>query len=82
MKKGPGKPLKKGPLRQIIISWRAYKDIILSRAINPEDDDYDILESQVVSDLERAIEYKAKRQLLLDIKAYMSNELPFYATQQ
>lgn len=75
MKKGPGKSLKKGPLRQIINLERHI--IILSRAINPEDDDYDILESQFVSDLERAIEDKAKRQLLLDIKAYLSNELPF-----
>ena len=57
--------------------FSAYKDIILSQAAHPEDDDYDILESQVVCDLERAIEDKVRRQLLLDIKAYLSNELPF-----
>ena len=57
--------------------FSAYKDIILSQAVHPEDDDYDMLESQVVCDLERAIEDKVRRQLLLDIKAYLSNELPF-----
>ena len=54
----------------------AYKDIILSQATHP-DDDYDMLESQVVCDLERAIEDKVRRQLLLDLKTYLSNELPF-----
>lgn len=34
-------------------------------------------EAMIVSDLERAIEDKVRRQLLLDIKAYLSNELPF-----
>lgn len=57
--------------------FSAYKDIILGQAAHPEDDDYDILESQVVCDLERAIEDKVRRQLLLDLKAYLSNELPF-----
>ena len=36
-----------------------------------------MLESQVVCDLERAIEDKVRRQLLLDLKTYLSNELPF-----
>ena len=57
--------------------FSAYKDIILSQAAHPEDDGYDMLESQVVCDLERAIEDKVRRQLLLDLKAYLSNELPF-----
>ena len=55
----------------------AYKDIILSQAAHPDDDDYDMLQSQVMCDLERAIEDKVRRQLLLDLKAYLSNELPF-----
>ena len=55
----------------------AYKDIILSQAAHPDDDDYDMLESQVMCDLERAIEDKVRRQLLLDLKAYLSNEPPF-----
>ena len=55
----------------------AYKNIILSQAAHPDDDDYDMLESQVMCDLERAIEDKVRRQLLLDLKAYLSNELPF-----
>jgi len=57
--------------------FSAYKDIILNQAAHPEDNDYDMLESQVVCDLERAIEDKVRRQLLLDLKAYLSNELPF-----
>ena len=57
--------------------FSAYKDIILCQAVHPDDDDYDMLESQVVCDLERAIEDKVRRQLLLDLKAYLSNELPF-----
>ena len=57
--------------------FSAYKDIILNQVAHPGDDEYDILESQVVCDLERAIEDKVRRQLLLDLKAYLSNELPF-----
>ena len=57
--------------------FSAYKDIILGQAEHPDDDDYDMWEAMVVSDLERAIEDKVRRQLLLDIKAYLSNELPF-----
>ena len=55
----------------------AYKDIILGQAAHPDDDDYDMWEAMIVRDLERAIEDKVRRQLLLDIKAYLSNELPF-----
>lgn len=57
--------------------FSAYKDIILGQAAHPVDDDYDMWEAMIVSDLERAIEDKVRRQLLLDIKAYLSNELPF-----
>ena len=57
--------------------FSAYKDIILGQAAHPDDDDYDIWEAMIVSDLERAIEDKVRRKLLLDIKAYLSNELPF-----
>ena len=57
--------------------FSAYKDIILGQAAHPDDDDYDMWEAMIVSDLERAIEDKVRRQLLLDIKAYLSNELPF-----
>ena len=57
--------------------FSAYKDIILSQAAHPDDEDYDMWEAMIVSDLERAIEDKVRRQLLLDIKAYLSNELPF-----
>lgn len=55
----------------------AYKDIILSQAAHPDDEDYNMWEAMIVSDLERAIEDKVRRQLLLDLKAYLSNELPF-----
>jgi hypothetical protein len=55
----------------------AYKDIILSQAEHPDDEDYNMWEAMIVSDLERAIEDKVRRQLLLDLKAYLSNELPF-----
>ena len=34
-------------------------------------------EAMIVSDLERAIEDKVRRQLLLNINAYLNNELPF-----
>lgn len=57
--------------------FSAYKDIILGHAAHPDDDDYDMWEAMIVSDIERAIEDKVRRQLLLDIKAYLSNELPF-----
>ena len=57
--------------------FNAYKDIILSQAAHPDDEDYDMWEAMIVSDLERAIEDKVRRQLLLDLKAYLSNELPF-----
>ena len=57
--------------------FSAYKDIILGQAAHPDDDDYDMWEAMIVSDLERAIEDKVRRQLLLDLKAYLSNELPF-----
>lgn len=57
--------------------FSAYKDIILSQAAHPDDEDYNMWEAMIVSDLERAIEDKARRQLLLDLKAYLSNELPF-----
>ena len=57
--------------------FNAYKDIILSQAAHPDDEDYDMWEAMIVSDLERAIEDKVRRQLLLDIKAYLSNVLPF-----
>ena len=57
--------------------FSAYKDIILSQAAHPDDEDYEMWEAMIVSDLERAIEEKVRRQLLLDLKAYLSNELPF-----
>ena len=57
--------------------FNAYKDIILSQAAHPDDEDYNMWEAMIVSDLERAIEDKVRRQLLLDLKAYLSNELPF-----
>ncbi|MBO7603506.1 MAG: hypothetical protein J6S97_03725 [Bacteroidales bacterium] len=57
--------------------FSAYKDIILSQAAHPDDEDYNMWEAMIVSDLERAIEDKVRRQLLLDLKAYLSNELPF-----
>ena len=57
--------------------FSAYKDIILSQAEHPDDEDYNMWEAMIVSDLERAIEDKVRRQLLLDLKAYLSNELPF-----
>ena len=57
--------------------FNAYKDIILSKAAHPDDEDYDMWEAMVVSDLERASEDKVRRQLLFDIKAYLNNELPF-----
>lgn len=57
--------------------FSAYKDIILSQAAHPDDEDYNMWEAMVISDLERAIEDKVRRQLLLDYKAYLSNELPF-----
>ena len=55
----------------------AYKDIILGQAEHPDDEDYDMWEAMIVSDLERAIEDKVRGQLLLDLKANLSNELPF-----
>ena len=57
--------------------FSAYKDIILSQAAHPDDEDYNMWEAMIISDLERAIEDKVRRQLLLDLKAYLSNELPF-----
>ncbi len=57
--------------------FSAYKDIILGQAAHPDNEDYDMLEAMIVGDLERAIEDKVRRQLLLDLKAYLSNELPF-----
>ncbi len=57
--------------------FNAYKDIILSQAEHPGDEEYDMWEAMIVSDLERAIEAKVRRQLLLDLRAYLSNELPF-----
>ena len=57
--------------------FSAYKDIILSQAAHPDDEDYGMWEAMIVSDLEKAIEDKVRRQLLLDLKAYLSNELPF-----
>ena len=57
--------------------FSAYKDIILSQAAHPDDEDYEMWEAMIVSDLERAIEDKVRRQLLLDLKAHLSNELPF-----
>ena len=57
--------------------FSAYKDIILSQAAHPDDEDYEMWEAMIVSDLERAIEDKVRRQLLLDINAYLNNELPF-----
>ena len=57
--------------------FSAYKDIILSQAAHPDDEDYNMWEAMVISDLERAIEDKVRRQLLLDFKAYLSNELTF-----
>ena len=57
--------------------FSAYKDIIHSQAAHPDDEEYNMWEAMIVSDLERAIEDKVRRQLLLDLKAYLSNELPF-----
>ena len=57
--------------------FRAYKDIILGQAAHPDDDDYDMWEAMIVIDLERSIEDKVRIQLLLDLKAYLSNEMPF-----
>ena len=57
--------------------FSAYKDIILSQAAHPDDEDYNMWEAMIISDLERAIEDKVRRQLMLDLKAYLSNELPF-----
>ena len=57
--------------------FNAYKDIILGQAEHPDDEDYDMWEAMIISDLERAIEDKVRRQLLLDLSAYLSNELPF-----
>lgn len=57
--------------------FSAYKDIILGQAAHPDDDDYDMWEAMIVNDLERVIEDKVRRQLLLDINAYLNNELPF-----
>lgn len=57
--------------------FNAYKDIILRQAAHPDDEDYDMWEAMIISDLERAIEDKVRSQLLLDLKAYLSNELPF-----
>ena len=57
--------------------FRAYKDIILRQETNLEDEDYEVLEAQIICDLERAIEDKVRDQLLKDIKAYLSDELPF-----
>lgn len=57
--------------------FSAYKDIILGQAAHPDDDDYDMWEAMIVIDLERSIENKVRIQLLLDLKAYLSNELPF-----
>lgn len=57
--------------------FKAYKDIILGQAAHPDDDDYDAWESQITYDLEMAIEEKVRRQLLVDITAYLSGELPF-----
>ena len=64
-------------LKRINQCFNAYKDIILSQAKHPDDEDYDMWEAMIVSDLERAIEDKVRRQLLLDLKAYLNNELPF-----
>lgn len=55
----------------------AYKEIILGQAAHPDDEDYDMWEAMIISDLERAIEDKVRRQLLLDLKSYLNNELPF-----
>ena len=55
----------------------AYKDIILRHVAHPDDEDYDMWEAMIINDLERAIEYKVRRQLLLDLREYLSNELPF-----
>ena len=55
----------------------AYKDIIIGQAAHPDDEGYDMWEAMIVSDLERAIEDKVRRQLFLDLKAYLNNELPF-----
>ena len=57
--------------------FSAYKDIILGQAEHPEDEDYHMWEAMIISDLERAIEDKVRIQLLLDLKAYLNNELPF-----
>ena len=57
--------------------FSAYKDIILSQAAHPDDEDYNMWEAMIVSDLERAIEDKVRRQLLVDLRAYLSTELPF-----
>lgn len=57
--------------------FSAYKDIILGQKAHPDDEDYDMWEAMIISDLERAIEEKVRRQILLDIEAYLSDELPF-----
>ena len=44
---------------------------------HPDDEDYDMWEAMIISDLERAIEEKVRRKILLDIEAYLSDELPF-----
>ena len=62
---------------RIDLCFNAYKDIILGQAEHPDDEDYDMWEAMIISDLERAIEDKVRRQLLLDLSEYLSNELPF-----
>ena len=57
--------------------FKAYKEIILGQAAHPEDEEYDVWEAQITCDLERAIEDKVRRQLLLDLRTYLSGELPF-----
>ena len=57
--------------------FNAYKDIILSQVEHPNDEDYDMWEAMIISDLERAIEDKVRRQLLLNLNTYLSNELSF-----
>jgi hypothetical protein len=57
--------------------FSAYKDIILGQMAHPDDEDYDMWEAMIISDLERAIEEKVRRQILLDIEAYLGDELPF-----
>ena len=54
-----------------------YREALLARAQDPDNEDYEIWESCAYSNLEEAIEDKVRVRLLASISHWLRGELPF-----